>query len=462
MITTARKTRRAILGAVTLFALATAAALPALASEANQAAVVWGNEKSGGVKKYRRALLTPDPNRVEVLHFVGYTPSKWAETEPLYQAWKASLPATVDVVMLPLAAHNAPAWPETIVYYAARTLGQAEAAHREIARRLARPKYRDRNADERIDDLLQALNIPRSSFENAVGDPLRETVATANARWAVQHHARALKQARIRVGTEPRGWPTIIVNGKYILNTHRRPDPVRTYQRANRMIRNALDTGPAHSGPTDNTQLAAYMRQHAGEIFFNQGTGDGKTPMVYNAWKDEVWHLNNRGMPTHVATLKTDDGPAYWAAYWDGIHKRLQEPWRRTDEFVFMRARGGGGINQRAAAFLFTDWLSDPDRMAMPFPFKGNVINVKYDPDGTATTTIDGTSLAGNWWLQAGELRVAFPEHGEDYWPWSVHTALASSPRNAPCDRDDSLDAASRVHVPARSPGTPMRAVADS
>ena len=172
------------------------ATLPYHAADADQTTVVWGNEKSGGAKQYRRALLTPDPNRVEVLHFVGYTPSKWPATEPLYQAWKASLPATVDVVMLPLAAQNAPAWPETIVYYAARTLGEADAAHREIARRLAQPGYREQGAAKRIDELLRTLNIPRGSFDDAVGDPLRETIATADARWAVQHHARALRQRR--------------------------------------------------------------------------------------------------------------------------------------------------------------------------------------------------------------------------------------------------------------------------
>ena len=179
----------------------------------------------------------------------------------------------------------------------------------------------------------------------------------------------------------------------------------------------ALEAGPAHDGPTNLEEWVATVP--SGDLHSSRIVGPS-IRIVFNTNRrvTERWLLSKRGAITKVETLITNDGAAYLASPWRGKTYRLLHKWRRANEYVFTRARGGG--NQRYAPFLFTDWLCHPDRMAMPFPFKGKTINVKYNTDGTAVTAIEGNTVAGQWWLQAGELRVSFPEHGWDYWPWQV------------------------------------------
>ena len=175
----------------------------------------------------------------------------------------------------------------------------------------------------------------------------------------------------------------------------------------------------AHDGPTNLMEFVATMAPHSGVLHQNRATGTG-IPLVFNINRQtsEWWHLSKRGAITKINTLVTDERDPYFASPWQGKTYRLLHSWRRANEYDFVRARGGG--NQRYAAFLFTDWLSEPDRLAMPYPFKGETINVKYNPDGTASTIINGQPVDGSWWLEAGDLRVSFGEHGADYWPWQV------------------------------------------
>ena len=161
------------------------------------------------------------------------------------------------------------------------------------------------------------------------------------------------------------------------------------------------------------------MRPNSGELHRNRTTGTG-VPLVFNTNSrvTERWLLSKRGVITKVETLITDDGAPYFASPYQGKTYRLLHGWRRANEYTFVRARGGG--NQKYSAFLFTDWLCHPDRIATGYPFKGATIVVKYDCDGTATSTMDCEPVDGAWWLQARDLRVRFPGHGEDYWPWTV------------------------------------------
>ena len=391
------------------------AAMPTAAAEPDT--VTWGNEQRGRTGQFRRPVLTPDPDRLEVLHFTVYTPT-WTAIEPVYQAWKASLPDTVDVVMLPLAGEGARGRTETLAYYTARELGRGAEAHAEIARQLARPDYTALGPRERAALLSAALELPANTFAQT-SNPLRESVPEAHARWALQHHMRAFKQARLSRVKIPRAWPTIIVNGRYILDTHRKPNPAATYRKANRLIRQAIEAGPAHDGPTNLLDFVAIRAPHSGDLYRNRTTGTG-IPFVYNINRHttERWLLSNQGAITKVETLVTDDGAPYFASPWQGKTFRLLDGWRHANDADFVRARGGG--NQRYAAFLFTDWLSEPDRLAKPYPFKGETINVRYNPDGTASTIINGEPVKGRWWLEAGDLRVSFGEHGTDYWPWQV------------------------------------------
>ena len=234
-----------------------APAIPATAADPDT--VTWGNEQRGRAAGFRHTHTTPDPTRVEVLHFIAYP--MWHATEPLYQAWMASLPDRVDVVMLPLAGEGAKGRAETMVFFVARELGRGPSAHDEIVRQLARSEYRNLPPAERIARLLPALQIPLETFNAMAGNPARETVPEAHARWALQQHGRAFERARLSRVKIPRAWPTIVINGGSILDTHRKPDPVRTYQRANRLIRMALEGAPPTTdrptSPSSSTRSCA-------------------------------------------------------------------------------------------------------------------------------------------------------------------------------------------------------------
>ena len=84
------------------------------------------------------------------------------------------------------------------------------------------------------------------------------------------------------------------------------------------------------------------MTPHSGELHANKGTGH-RLPMVFNinAHVAERWWLSKRGVITKVETLVTDDGEPYLASPWQGLTYRLLNKWRRTNEYVFTRARGG-------------------------------------------------------------------------------------------------------------------------
>ena len=391
---------------------------PANAAAGPEEWVRWGNEsaKAARARHFEPRFLTPDPNRVEVEHFIRYT-QDWAEIEPLYQAWRASLPDNVDVVLRPVMAKNGAERPETMIYYVARELRQAEAAHRAITNQPRDPTYLALPAATRLTHLLELTGITRDRFETMTDGALKETPADAAARWSWAHHGRALKSARMHRPPTKGPWPTIVVNGSHIATTGRPRDAVRTYRQANWFIREALEAGPSHDGPTNNVEFAAWMKPRSGEIFRNAGTGSGRTPFVFNAWRDEIWQLGSAGGIYRVIPLKRDEKSTYWAWRHDGFTYRQQDKWRRAKEYVSFRAKDGEP--QRYAAFLFTDWLAEPTTPPVPMRFKKEDIKVKFHPDGTANATTANGPVAGTWWLQAGNLRLSL-DGVEDWWPWQI------------------------------------------
>ena len=401
-----------------MLAMIASIGLPTFAATTPEQAVQWGNEdaRAARARHFEPRFLTPDPSRVEVEHFMRYT-EDWTEIEPLYQAWRASLPENVDVVLRPVMAKNGAERPETLIYYVARELGQAEATHRAIAKQITDPGYDALRPKTRQERLLEAAGIARDKFETMADGALKETLADAAARWSWAHHGRALKRARVRRPPASGPWPTIVVNGSHIVPTAGRRGAVRTYQRANWLIREALEAGPSHDGPTNNTEFAAWMKPRSGEIYSNRGTGDRHQPFVYNGWRDEIWQLGSAGGIYRVIPLNRDDQSTYFAWRHDGFTWRQQDQWRRAFEYVPFRAKDGGP--QRYGAFLFTEWLAEPTTPPVPMRFKKDDIKVKFHPDGTAEAMTASGSVSGTWWLQAGNLRLSL-DGVEDWWPWQI------------------------------------------
>lgn len=406
--------------ALTAVILAPTAIVGAPATAATTAAqsVRWGNEdpRAARARHFEPRFLTPNPNRVEVLHFMGHS-QDWTAIEPLYQAWQASLPERVDVVLLPVMAKDGDARPETLVYYVARELGRADETHRAIIKHTAEPGYDALPAKARVDRLLEKTGIARDTFQREADGPLRETPADMMARFAEQHHGRAIKRARVARPPASGPWPTIVVNGSYIVPTPGRRGVVRTYQRANWLIREALEAGPSHDGPTNNKEFAAWMKPRSGELFRNRYTGDERMIAVFNAWRNELWEIGRAGGIHRVLPFKVDEQSAYWAWRQDGFTYRVGNTWRRALEYVSFRAADGGP--QRYGAFLFTDWLTEPTTPAVPMRFKKEDIKVNFHPDGTADATTAGGPVAATWWLEAGNLRLSL-DGVEDWWPWQI------------------------------------------
>ena len=361
-------------------------------------------------------FLTPDPNRVEVLHFVAYT-RKWAETEPLYQAWRASLPDDVDVVLLPVNPDAADDSTEQSLYYVAQQLGKADAAHRAIVGELERDGLRELRTPDGFKETLRSIGIDPEEYSSLQDTPIRQSPAGAVLRWARHHLEDARKRARVRVKWAALRWPVVVVNGKYILATNKTRDPTRTYRRANYLIRAERESRPSHTGPTNNIEFAELMATRSGELYRNKFTGRSRWTRVFNHWRNEIWALDKSGDVISSPRLVTDDGPAHFQYTWDGKRFRLQDTWRHALEYVPYRDRKGRP--RRYGAFLFADWLADPATLTVPLRFKREDITAKFHSDGTADATTAKGTVTGTWWLEAGNLRLSL-DGLEDWWPWQV------------------------------------------
>ena len=396
-------------GATTRAALAIAAtlafgALPAAGADPDE--VRWGSEDRGAIRarSFEPRFLTPDPMRVEVEHFIAYT-AEWTETDPLYRAWRESLPEGVDVVLRPVRGKHDPEHPETMVYYVATSQGDGGAAHDAITRLLGEAGYESLGPEARLARLLDATSIARETFDELAGGALRETPADAEARWSWAHHGRALQSARAHRRAAAGPWPTIVVNGERILVTKHARVAARTYRRANWLIREALGAGPSHDGPTDLLAFVKHMKPRSGEIFRYLGPGSNKVPLVFNHHRDEIWQLGTNGSIARVIPLVTDDPDPYFAWRHDGFTWRQHNRWRRTVGYVSFLARDGAP--QRYGAFVFTDWLSNPATGPVPIRFAGKDIEIEFHRNGTATAMTPEGPVEGAWWLEAGNLRVA-------------------------------------------------------
>ena len=148
------------------------------------------------------SAFAPVAGKIEVAEAFGYTCGHCANFEPRLSAWTATLPA--DVQFTAVAAPFGGFWiPYARAYYAAQSLGVAEATHAALFRALH---------DERSLPLTQPTREEIATFYAGHGaDPKRFIAAMASP--AVEAQLERARRFLRDSGVE--GTPTLIVNGKY-------------------------------------------------------------------------------------------------------------------------------------------------------------------------------------------------------------------------------------------------------
>ncbi len=146
--------------------------------------------------------LAPHPGKIEVVEVFGYTCPHCAHFEPVLRAWKAELPADVEVVTVP--APFGGYWiPYAQAFYAAQSMGLADRTHAAMFRAVH---------EQRRLPVVGAKPAQIAGFYAEYGaDPAKfaQTMASAQTQ-AKLVEARDFLQ---RSGIE--GTPSLVVAGKY-------------------------------------------------------------------------------------------------------------------------------------------------------------------------------------------------------------------------------------------------------
>ena len=382
--------------------------------------VVWGRESrhKRGVAILEQPYFTVDPNRVEVAVFTQYVSDTGKASARLTQAWRLSLPETVAVTWVPAGGISRPhrrneAWRQhQRLYFAAERLGVGDKAH-EVLGRMAYASPFGFKRTERRALLARRIGVDAEALDRATGHP----EVTARTRVADIMHRDRWRSANA-LGTPPpyAVFPAFLINGKYFVHAAMVGHPRTAYRIANRLIREALERGRSHDGPTDNETLTDWMAPRSGEVFHRVRMGrPAGYRGVYSADRREFWDLDANGDVRHVHRLA---GEGAWAYFTTNRRAALRYPhdWRFARGYTSYADEDGRA--QRYGAFLLTDWLSAPDTLWVGLPFKGREVAMAFTSDGKVEAHNDQGSLFGTWWLEAGNLNVSFGEIGIESWPW--------------------------------------------
>lgn len=185
-----------------LTALCTAIALgiAGVASAAAPVALVEG-------QNYRTlaSAVTPDnPGKIEVLEAFSYGCVHCYEFEPAMRAWKAHLPADVQVEFLP-ATFNSLFALYARGYYAARALGIADSTHEKVFDEIWKNGLQARD-DDTLANLYARAGADRAKFADALKSMGVQTAV----------NAAGAKAERLKL----EGTPTLYVDGKYQVLTN--------------------------------------------------------------------------------------------------------------------------------------------------------------------------------------------------------------------------------------------------
>ena len=210
--------------------------------------------------------------------------------------------------------------------------------------------------------------------------------------------------------------PAFLIAGRYVVSADAIGDPAEAYRIANRIIRQELEAGRTHEGPTNDEEFAEWMATREGEIVGRQRFGKSlKFRGVYSHARRELWELGGAGEVRRTYRLEGEGHRAYFRTSDTGAAVRYAHVWRHARQYVAIEGEGGP---QRYGAFLFADWLSAPETLWVGLPFKGREVAFAFTPDGKVEAHNDKGSVFGSWWLDAGNLNVSFGELGLQSWPW--------------------------------------------
>ena len=390
--------------------------------------VVWGNESADSDRygAFDPAYNTADRTRVEVLIFFNFVGSTSYWIDPVLEAWSESLPDEVAVHWIAegrFAVKRGP-WHDHVemhqrIWFAATELGMApDAVRRALWKRLSK-RWKSLGTWNEAEEFFTAtLGFEAGTFHEWGAHPVVESRRIG----ARNLHRRFVIVSTSAGSPSPRSFlrPMLVINGKYLLETAFIGHPVKTFQIANRLIRQEIERLPLDDAPTNDEEWADSMAPRGGEIVRRISLGKEVTgrKAVYNPHRREAWVLDDEGAVDYYWAQRGKGEDSYWVV---GPEHKEGWPtgvniWRFGSEYVgYERA---DGKPQRYGAFLLTDWLSSPDTHWVELAFKGKPAALAFSPDGKVEARNERGPIFGSWWLEAGELHVSLAELGVESWPW--------------------------------------------
>ena len=386
----------------------------------------WGHEAAyeNRVAVLERPFLTPDPERVEVIWLYWYTGTGFKGTDRSMREWVKSLPDRVDVHRYPLRLLSSRSKAKPYMkllwekhqqgLYVARLAGREEAVHRALVEGITPPMApyslpRYGESDEDVRRILAENGVSSADIERFYRSPEVGGLKLLAAQFGYGLSSTGVRQGLSRGGSRVRD-PLLLINGRYGVAGHYLDRSGRGWRKAfrvaNRLIREELERGRAHDGPTNDEAFARAFAPRTGEIVWRQ-----QVKGVFNAWRNEFWMLDDDGEVEHTGRL---------VGQGDGSTFRLPLPGHVVHVPLWRTALQWRSYERqpRYGAFLLTDWLSAPDTLWVGLPFKGREVAFAFMPDGKVEARNDRGSRFGTWWLEAGNLNVSFGEFGIQSWPW--------------------------------------------
>lgn len=387
--------------------------------------IAWGKESRHveGIAVINPPYFTPDSERVEVMVFSRYAWIGSKKSEPLTEAWRASLPDAVVITRAPRGRisgerRRSEAWSlHQRLYFATERLGVGDAGHEVLARMAYANPFGFKRADRRA-LLARRIGVDVEALDRWAASP--EVAQKARVVSVMREDCWKAEQA---LGTPPRQvlFPAFLIAGKYFVHAAAVGHPKTAYRIANRLIREEIERGRVHDGPINDETLTKWMAPRSGEILRRERFGHAfGYKSVYSADRREFWDLDANGDVRYVHRLADEGVRAYFTAKARPA-RRYPHVWRFARQYVSYAAEDGQP--QRYGAFLLTDWLSAPDTLWVGLPFKGREVAMAFTPDGRVEARNDAGSLFGTWWLEAGNLTVSFGELGIESWPWQEAAA---------------------------------------
>lgn len=178
----------------------------------------------------------PTPGKVEVVEVFGYVCPACYGFQPIVEAWKQSLPADVQLHYLP--ANFGGVWDTYAqAFYAAQALGVQDDAHNAVYRAIHvdRSLKGERGADkpEEIAAFYGHYGVDPKQFQDTMQS------------FAVQSNMNRGKQFAMR--SQVQATPTLVINGKYLVQGDTRADQLRIANQLIAMEREAMPAADAQA-----------------------------------------------------------------------------------------------------------------------------------------------------------------------------------------------------------------------